>query len=84
LVTHFFGNYGFLLPDAITGRLDRLAVMPAVFVRGRLDIASPLGVAWRLAQAMPRATLHVVEAEGHAGESMTNQLLVEATDRFAT
>lgn len=84
LVTHFFGNHGFLPPDAITGRLDRLAVIPAVFVRGRLDIASPLGVAWRLAQALPHATLHVVEAEGHGGETMINRLLVEATDHFAT
>jgi proline iminopeptidase len=84
LVTHFFGNHGLPPADAITGRLDRLAVIPAVFVRGRLDIASPLSVAWRLAQALPNATLHVVEAEGHGGETMTNRLLVEATDRFAT
>jgi len=84
LVTHFFGNHGFLGPDAITGRLHRLADIPTVMVRGRLDIASPLGVAWRLSQALPRATLHVVEAEGHGGEIQTNQLLVGATDKFAT
>ena len=83
-VTHFFGNHGFLTPDGISGRLDRLVEIPAVFVRGRLDIGSPLGVAWRLAQALPRATLHVVEEEGHGGGARTDRLLVEATNRFLT
>jgi proline iminopeptidase len=54
-----------------------------VLVRGRLDIASPLGVAWRLAQQLPLATLHVVEDEDHGGADTTNGLLVQATNRFA-
>jgi hypothetical protein len=29
-----------------------VADIPAVFVRGRLDVASPLGVVWRLAQQL--------------------------------
>lgn len=45
LVTHYFGHHAFLPDDAITGRLDRIADVPAVLVRGRLDIASPLRVA---------------------------------------
>jgi proline iminopeptidase len=83
LLTHFFGQYAFLPPDGISGRTDRIADVPAVFVRGRLDIASPLGVAWRLAQQLPLATLHVVEDEDHGGAGVTDQLLVQATDRFA-
>jgi proline iminopeptidase len=83
LVTHFFGNHAFLPPDGISGRLEAIADIPAVFVRGRLDIASPLGVTWRLAQSLPRATLHVVEGEDHGGADVTDALLVEATDRFA-
>jgi proline iminopeptidase len=83
LVTHFFGAHGFLPPDAIAGRLDRIADVPAVLVRGRLDIASPLGVAWRLARQLPLATLHVVEGEAHGGAELTDQLLVRATDGFA-
>jgi proline iminopeptidase len=82
LVTHFFSNHGFLADDAITGRLDRIAHIPAVFVRGRLDIASPLGPAWRISQQLPLCDLHVVEDEGHGGEARTNQLLVAALDRF--
>lgn len=82
-VTHFFGNHGFLPPGGITGRLDRIAEIPTVLVRGRLDIASPLGVAWRLVQRLPRATLRIVEGEGHGGAEDTDRILVEATDRFA-
>lgn len=83
LVTHFFGHHAFLPPDGISGRLERIADVPALLVRGRLDIASPLGVAWRLAQQLPGATLHVVEHEGHAGAGTTDDLLVQATNRFA-
>jgi proline iminopeptidase len=83
LVTHFFGQHAFLPPDGISGRLDRITDTPAVFVRGRLDIASPLGVAWRLAERLPRATLHIVEGEDHGGAEDTDRILVEATDRFA-
>ena len=41
LVTHFFGNHAFLPPQGISGRIENIAGIPAVFVRGRLDIASP-------------------------------------------
>lgn len=83
LVTHFFGNYGFLPRDGISGRIENIADVPAVFVRGRLDISSPLGVIWRLTRQLPRATLHVVEDEGHGGAKTTDELLVQATSRFA-
>jgi proline iminopeptidase len=83
LVTHFFGHHAFLPADGISGRIDHITGVPAVLVRGRLDIASPLGVAWRLAQQLPLATLHVVEDEDHGGAESTGQLLVQATNRFA-
>jgi proline iminopeptidase len=83
LVTHFFGHHAFLPPDGISGRIGNITDIPAVFVRGRLDIGSPLGVVWRLAQQLPQATLHVVEAEDHGGADTTDQLLVQATDHFA-
>ena len=83
LVTHFFGHHGFLPPDGISGRISSIGDVPAVFVRGRLDIASPLGVCWRLAQQLPLSTMHVVEDEDHGGASVTSELLVQATDRFA-
>lgn len=82
LVTHFFGHHGFLPDDGISGRLDRITGIPAVLVRGRLDIASPLGVAWRLCQQLPLARLHVVEKEDHGGAELTDRILAQATDHF--
>lgn len=83
LVTQFFGHHGFLPPDGISGRIERIAAVPAVLVRGRLDIASPLGVIWRLARQLPLATLHIVEGEDHGGADITDALLVEAMNGFA-
>ena len=83
LVTPFFGHHAFLPPDGISGRIDRITSIPAVFVRGRLDIASPLAVTWRLAQQLPMATLHIVEDEDHGGADTTVELLVQAANRFA-
>jgi proline iminopeptidase len=83
LVTHYFGHHAFLPDDAITGRLDRIAGVPAVLVRGRLDIASPLRVAHELAQALPLAELHVVEDDLHGPGSEGERILVAALDRFA-
>lgn len=83
LVTWFFGNAAFLPDDGIVGRLDRLAETPAVLVRGRLDIASPLRSAYEVAERLPLAELHVVEGEAHGAAEETRRLVVAATDRFA-
>ena len=83
LVTHYFGHYAFLSDDAITGGLERIAGVPAVLVRGRLDIASPLRVAHEVAQALPLADLHVVEGDLHGPGSEGERILVESLDGFA-
>ncbi|WP_267278106.1 prolyl aminopeptidase [Arthrobacter sp. CDRTa11] len=83
LVTHYFGNHAFLDDDAITGRLDRLNNIPAYFLRGRLDIASPLRSAYEVAGRLPLATLEVVEADAHGGGDNTQARLVEVLDNFA-
>jgi proline iminopeptidase len=83
LVTHYFGNYAFQPDDAITGRLDRIAHIPAYFVRGRLDIASPLRSACEVARQLPGATLDIVEADAHGAGDDTTRRLVAALDRFA-
>lgn len=83
LVTHYFGNYGFQDDDAITGRLDRIAHVPAYFLRGRLDIASPLRSAYEVARRLPQATLDVVEADAHGAGDDTTRRLIAALDRFA-
>lgn len=83
LVTHYFANHGFLPDDGIVGRLDRIAHIPAFLLRGRLDFASPLSAAVEVASKLPRATLHIVEADAHGAGDDTEQRLVEALDAAA-
>jgi proline iminopeptidase len=83
LVTHYFAHHAFLADDAIIGRLHRIAHVPAVLVRGRLDIASPLRVAHELARALPLAELHVVEDALHAPGAEGERILIAALDRLA-
>lgn len=84
LVTRYFANAGFLPDDGIVGRLARIKDIPAVLVRGRLDIAAPLSSARQLAGGLPHAKLHIVEGEGHGGAEQMDQILTHATDRFAS
>ena len=82
-VTHYWGNAAFQPDDAILGRLDRLAGIPAQLCHGRLDLAGPADVAWEVAREWPGADLHVVPGVGHLGSAAMNALMVAATDRFA-
>jgi proline iminopeptidase len=62
----------------------RIAHVPAMLVHGRLDLSSPVDIAWQLAQAWPAAQLHVVPGAGHsAGEAISDHV-VDALDRFAS
>ena len=83
LVTHYWGHHAFQPDDAITGRLDRVAQVPAYLLRGRLDIASPLRAAHEVARRLPRATLDVIEADAHGAGDDTRARLIGAMDRFA-
>lgn len=84
LVTHYFGHHAFLDDDAIVGRLDRIAHVPAYLLRGRLDIASPLRSAYEVAQRLPLATLDVVESDAHGAGDDTHERLRQALTRFAS
>lgn len=83
LVTHYFGNHAFLEEDAITGHLEQLRRVPAYFLRGRLDIASPLRSAYDVASQLPLATLEIVEADAHGAGDDTLDRLVKVLGRFA-
>lgn len=80
LVTHYFGNAAFQSDDAITNRLDRIAHIPAYFLRGRLDIASPLRSAYEIANKLPNASFDVLEADAHGAGDDTFKRLVEILD----
>ena len=83
IVTHYFANAAFLDNQAIVGRLDRIAHIPAVLIRGGRDIGSPLRDAWQLVQQWPAAELIVEDDAGHAGAAAMNATLIKATDEFA-
>lgn len=83
LVTHYFAHHAFQADDAITGRLDRIAHLPMLLLRGRLDIASPLRSAYEVAQRLPCATLEVVETDEHGAGDDTRARVAAALERFA-
>ena len=63
---------------------NRLASIPGTLVHGRLDMSSPGGTAWNLAQAWPDATLHLVADAGHKGSPTVQALLNTAFDTYAS
>ena len=81
LVTHYWGHAAFLEEGILQRDAGKLAGIPGVLIHGRLDISSPVEVAWKMAQAWPDADLHIVEAAGH-GVGLSN-LVLQAVDRFA-
>lgn len=84
IVTHYFGNNAFQADDAITSRLGRIAHLPAYFLRGRLDIASPLRSAYEIAHKLPNSTLDIVEADAHGAGDDTFERLIETLDRLGS
>jgi len=83
LVTHYWANACFLDDGQVLRHADRLRDIPIVMVQGRYDVSGPLRPAWRLQQELPRAELTVVD-EGHGGGSTMMDVIVAATDRFAS
>ena len=84
LVTHYWRHAAWLGDGELLTKVDRIGSIPAVLVHGRLDVSSPLDVAWELAKAWPASELVVVDEAGHgAGDTGMTEALVEAIDRFA-
>jgi len=83
ICAHYFSHGAWLEEDELLRNAGRLAGIPAVLVHGRLDLGSPLGTAWELAESWPDAQLVVVGDSGHTGSrSMTGEILA-ALDSFA-
>ena len=83
IVTHYFHHQVWLAEDQILNDAHRLDGIPAVLIHGRLDLGSPLDVAWELAQVWPDAELQVVET-GHIGGDAMTAATVEATSRYVS
>lgn len=84
LVTHYWRHAAWLEDGALLRDAAGLAAIPSVLVHGRLDLGSPLDVAWEVSRAWPGSSLVVVDGAGHsAGDPGMAEALVAATDRFA-
>ena len=82
ICAHYFSHGAWLEEGALLHDAHRLAGIPGVLIHGRLDLGSPLGTAWELAQAWPDAELVVVEDAGHTGSDAMRQAVRAALARF--
>lgn len=83
LVTHYWHHAAFLEEGALLRDAGRLAGMPSVLVHGRMDLSSPLDVAWQLARAWPGSNLIVIDEAGHgAVEPGMQAAVLAAIERF--
>ena len=70
---------GVLLRNACT-----LANIPGVMVNGRYDLQAPIGWAYDLKRAWPRAELVIVDNAGHdSSNALVTEQLIRATNHFA-
>ena len=84
LVTHYWSNGGFLEEGQLLDGVTRLAAIPAVLIHGKLDISSPVDIAWTLTRRWHAAELVVIDEAGHgARHPSTIAAIVGATERFA-
>jgi len=83
LVTHYWLHGAWRAEGELLEGVARIAHIPAVLVHGRLDLSCPPDVAWKLAQAWPAATLHIVPGIGHSAGGAVSDHMTESLDRFA-
>jgi len=83
ICAHYFSHGAWLEEGALLRGADRLAGIPGVLIHGRLDMGSPLGTAWELAQAWPDARLVVIADSGHTGSRSMRNEVFDTLARFA-
>jgi proline iminopeptidase len=84
ICSHYFAHAAWLEEGALLRDVARLAAVPAVLIHGRLDLGSPVGIAWALARAWPGAELAVIRDSGHSGNDAMSQKKREALDHLAS
>lgn len=81
---HYMVNKGWFSPGQLLRGMDKLQHIPGVIVQGRHDTCTPPVAAWKLKQAWPSATLHMIDDGGHLfSEPGVLDGLIQATDQFA-
>lgn len=84
LVTHYVRHNAWLEDGRLLRDAELLAGIPGILLNGRFDFQAPVGNAWELKRAWPRAELVVVEDAGHSPDNAgITRALIRACDRFA-
>jgi proline iminopeptidase len=81
IVTHYVRHDAWIEDGALLREADVLDGIAGVILNGRFDFQSPLGSAWALHRAWPRAEFVVVDDAGHDVSGITSAI-VTATDGF--
>jgi proline iminopeptidase len=85
LENHYFINKGFLDEDGwIRANIDRMRHLPGAIIQGRYDMICPPLSARLLADAWPKADLHMIPFAGHAlSEPGIAEQLIKVTESAA-
>ncbi len=84
IVTHYVRHNAWLEDGILLRNAGSLADIPGIMVNGRFDFQAPVGWAWDLKRAWPRATLVIVDDAGHdASNASITRELIRATGQFA-
>jgi proline iminopeptidase len=84
LVTHYVHHDAWLDDGVLIHNACTLANIPGVMVNGRYDLQAPIGWAYDLKRAWPRAELVIVDNAGHdSSNALVTEQLIRATNHFA-
>ena len=82
LVTHYWGNAGFLEDRQLLRDTEKLTGIPTFLAHGRKDVSAPADIPVALAASIPDAELFITETEGHGGPILSRWMTTVA-DRLA-
>lgn len=82
LVTHYWGNAGFMEDGQLLRNAKKLAGIPTFLAHGRKDISAPADIPIALAASIPDAELFIAETEGHGGPALSSWM-TDVADRLA-
>jgi proline iminopeptidase len=82
ICAHYFSHGAWLEEGELLRDAGRLTGIRGALMHGRLDMGSPLGTAWELAQAWPDAELVVIDDSGHTGSGTMRDEILRTVDRF--
>jgi proline iminopeptidase len=74
LVIHYWKNSGFNDGKNIIDNMNVIENIPTTLIHGRLDISSPVQIAWNVHNFLANSSLIIIDDEGHGGEIMISKL----------